>query len=100
MKDSLDKLIKKLVLPKYPIIKDYEITVDVYKPTLPLAGGKKKIASEHYTVSYDLSSDEDGNFTVTDDLGKIDKLTVTLFKMLGPEHYQKLNNVDFYSYKD
>jgi hypothetical protein len=96
MKDALDKLIKKLVLRKYPIIKDYEIKIS----TLKGLGGSKKIAFEKYTFVYLLSPDEDGNFTVNEDLVKIEELTETLFKMLGPKDYQKFSGVEFYGDED
>jgi hypothetical protein len=97
MKEALDKLIKKLVLSKYPIIKDYEIKVDTFRPGL---GGSKKIGSEVYRFEYNITPDEDGTFVVTDDFHKIAELTETLFKMLGPMHYQKFGGVRFYTDED
>jgi hypothetical protein len=97
MKEALDKLIKKLVLRKYPIIKDYEIKVDTFRPSL---GGSKKIGSEVYRFEYNITPDEDRTFTVTDDFHKIAELTETLFKMLGPMYYQKFGGVRFYTDED
>jgi hypothetical protein len=96
MKEALDKLIKKLVLRKYPIIKDYEIIVDTFRSGL----GGKKIGSEVYRFEYNITPDEDGTFTVTDDLRKIEELTETLFKMLGPMNYQRFGGVEFYTDED
>ena len=96
MKEGLEKIIRKIILPKYPSIKDYEIEVNTFRPYI---GGGKKIGYEVYRVNYFLAPDEDGTFTVTNDLPQIENLTETLFNMLGPKNYQRLG-VEFYSYKD
>ena len=97
MKDALDKLIKKLILQKYPFIENYEIKVDTFKPSL---GGSKKIGSEVYRFEYTVTPDEDGTFVVDKVLYKIAEMTETLFKMLGPKDYQKFGGVAFYSDED
>jgi hypothetical protein len=97
MKESLDKLIKRLILRKYPFVEDYEIKVSTLKLGI---GNPKKITSETYTVAYTVTPDEDGTFTVTDDLRRIEELTETLFKMLGPMNYQRFGGVEFYTNED
>lgn len=93
MKGSLEKIINKLVVSKYPWIKDFEIKVYRFSPSM---NGSKKIGYETYEVIYNVNPDEDGTFTVTDELAKVEELTETLFKMIGPEHYQNFNGVKFY----
>jgi hypothetical protein len=97
MKESLDKLIKRLVLRKYPFIEDYEVKVDTNKlSSLKALGGHKKIAFERYKIIYILTPDENGEFPYDDEFKKLTEFTETLFKMLGPEHYQRLDDVEFY----
>jgi len=97
MKEALDKLIKKLVLRKYPFIKDYEIIVDTFRP---FALNSKKIGSEVYRFEYTVTPDENGKFPYDSDFYKIAELTETLFKMLGPEGYQSFGGAKFYSNED
>ena len=97
MKEALDKLINKLVLPKYPFIKDYEIIVDTFRPSL---GGSKKIGSEVYRFVYNVTTDKFETPLLDDDLYEIARLTESLFKMLGPMHYQKFGGVRFYTDED
>lgn len=97
MKVALDKLINRLVLPKHPFIKDYEIIVDTFKPNL---GGSKKIGSEVYRFEYTVTPDKYETFLIDKEFYKIAELTETLFKMLGPMHYQKFGGVRFYTDED
>jgi len=97
MKESLDKLINKLVLRKYPFIEDYEIKVDTFRPSL---GGSKKIGSEVYRFEYTVTPDKYETSVVEDDLYEIARLTETLYKMLGPKDYQKFGGVKFYTDED
>jgi hypothetical protein len=97
MKEGLNKIIRKIILPKYPSVKDYEIEVHTFRPPID---GSKKIGHERYWVKYFLTPDEDGSFTVTDDLKKIEDLTKTLFSVLGPKNYQNFEGVEFYSSED
>ena len=94
MKESLSKIIYKLILGKYPWIKDFEIKVHTFSPSI---FGPKKIGFETYEVIYNVTPDEDGTFTVNDELAKVEELTETLFKMIGPEHYQRFQGVKFYT---
>ena len=97
MKEALDKLIKKLVLRKYPFIEDYEIKVDTFRPGL---GGSKKIGSEVYRFVYNVTPDKFETPLLDDELYEIARLTESLFKMLGPMHYQRFGGVRFYTYED
>ena len=97
MKVALNKLINRLVLPKYPFIKDYEIIVDTFRPSL---GGSKKIGSEVYRFEYTVTPDKYETSVVEDDLYEIARLTETLYKMLGPKDYQRFGGVKFYSNED
>jgi hypothetical protein len=60
MKEGLEKIIKKIILPKYPFIKDYDINVSTFSPAI---GGSKKIAYQKFRVIYYVSPNEDGLFT-------------------------------------
>jgi len=101
MKEVFDKLIRKLVLRKYPFIVDFEIKVDTDKlSSLKALGGRKKIAFERYKIIYIVTPDKDGGFPYDDEFKKISELTETLFKMLGPEHYQRFDDVEFYGEED
>jgi hypothetical protein len=97
MKESLEKIIKKLLLRKYPIIEDFEIIVDTFRPPI---GVGKKIGHERYRVNYFVTRDGDGTFERAEDMRNVEELTTTLFKLLGPAIYQKLEGVDFYLNKN
>ena len=97
MKEALSKVIYRLVLRKYPWIEDFEIKVHTFNPSM---GGSKKIGFETYEVIYRITHDEDNTFTVNDELAKVEELTETLFKMIGPEHYQRFGGVKFYTETD
>jgi hypothetical protein len=97
MKEGLEKIIKRIILPKYPFIKDFDIKVSTFSPTI---GGVTKIAYQRFTVVYYVSPNEDGSFTVDDSFAKIEELTENLFKMIGPKNYQYLGGIEFYSNED
>ena len=97
MKEALDKLINRLVLRKYPFISDYEIKVDTFRPVI---GNSKKIGSEVYRFEYTVAPDENGKFPYDSDFYQIAELTETLFKMLGPMHYQSFGGVRIYTNDD
>jgi len=94
MKEGLEKIIKRIILPKYPFIKDFDINISTFTPPF----GVKKIAYQRFRVNYYVTPNEDGSFTVDDDFAKIEDLTENLFKMIGPKDYQHLEGVEFYSY--
>ena len=94
MKDLLDKLIRKIILAKFPFIQDYEISVTTFRPIL---GGSKKIGSEKYIVIYYVTPNEDGDFIVTDEFKEVAELTETCFNALGPKEYQRFDDVEFHS---
>lgn len=52
MKESLEKIINRLLLPNYPWIKDFEIKVHTFSPGM---GGPKKIGFETYEVIYNVT---------------------------------------------
>jgi len=80
-KNSLSKVIESLVLPKYPWIDSYRISL--YDNM------------EKYSVKYYVKPEDDGMFTVTEEMNKVEELTYTLFMMLGPDKGQFLNEVIF-----
>ena len=82
-KNSLHKIIDSFVLPRYPWIEGYHIELYLDVPF------------EKYNIDYYVKPEEDGSFTVTEEMGKAEKLTEDLFRMLGPEHYQILNEIIF-----
>ena len=91
LKNGLEKLINKVIIPKYPWIEDFDVSVHTDRHPLSRS---KKIVSEKYTVIYFVSTDEDGTFTVTEDMQKLDSFTYTLFNMLGPERYQRFDGIE------
>jgi len=97
MKEGLEKIIRKIILPKYPFIKDFDINVSTFSPAI---GGSKKIAYQKFRVIYYVSPNEDGLFTIDDNFAKVEELTENLFNMLGPKDYQKFHGVEFYSNED
>jgi hypothetical protein len=46
-------------------------------------------------VYYYVRPEDDGSFTVTEEMSEVEELTNTLFRMLGPEIYQSLTEVLF-----
>ena len=92
MKESLEKIINRLLLPKYPWIKDFEIKVYTFSPVV---SNSKKIGFESYAVIYDVVPGEE-NIITRNEFMKVEELTETLFKMVGPEHYQNFKGVEFY----
>ena len=82
-KDSLHKVIDSFVIPKYPWIEDYRIELHLDAPT------------ERYMVYYYVRPEDDGSFTVTEEMDDVEKLTETLFRILGPERNQVFNEVLF-----
>lgn len=92
MKESLSKIIDKLVIGKYPWIKDFEIKKYTFSP---VAGNSKKIGFESYAVIYNVVPGEE-NIITRNEFMKVEELTETLFKMVGPEHYQNFKGVEFY----
>jgi hypothetical protein len=82
-KNSLHKIIDAFVLPKYPWIEGYHIEFYLDAPL------------EKYNIDYYVKPEEDGLFTVTEEMNEAEKLTDSLFRMLGPEPYQILNEIIF-----
>lgn len=94
MKNSLDKIIGSFILPKYPWIEDYDINVR----TTGYEGGAfigKVIVAEDYIVKYYVKPDDDGDFTVTEEMNEAENLTHTLFRMIGPDKNQYLDEIVF-----
>jgi hypothetical protein len=82
-KNSLHKVIESFILPKYPWIDSFSISL--YSDT----------PSQKYSVRYYVKPEDDGMFTVTEEMNKVEELTYTLFMMLGPDKGQFLNEVIF-----
>lgn len=89
MKEVLDRVIQKIILPKYPNIVSYTI---IYDDTLIAYIGSPKslvphIAKIHkYTVLYYFQ----GNEKVVN-FDKIRGETESIFEMLGPEKNEQMN---------
>jgi len=81
--NSLHKIIPSLILPRFPWIIDYEISALWDAP------------HELYTITYYVEPDDDGSFTVNDEMGRVEKLTYDLFKMVGGNSLQTLDEVVF-----
>ena len=97
MKEALDKLINRLVLRKYPIVKDCEINMNTLKLGLR---NPKKGSPERYSFKYYITPNEYGEFPYDNEFKEIEELTENLFKMLGPKSYQQIGNVEFFKYED
>ena len=96
MKVLLDRLIKKLIIGKYPFIEDFEINEKYFSSSF--SNGKlKKIGVEKYVVIYYVTPNEDGDFIVTDEFKEVAELTETCFNALGPKEYQRFDDVEFHS---
>ena len=94
---ALNKVIKKMILPKFPWLVDYEVLVDRNEE---LNGDPDKY--EYYRVNYFFVSDWDDSveFDYDEWLDKrniVKGLTKTLFMALGFDKNQKLEGVEFYN---
>jgi len=78
---SLQKIINKLVLPKYDWIVSYEIDSFYYRPF-------ENFRVVYYVDSPDITDKED-------EVKKVEKLTENLFEVLGPVGTQVLRGVVF-----
>ena len=78
---SLHKIIQSFILPKYPWIVDYHI--DFYYDS-PI---------EKYTVTYHTDSPDITD--KEDEVNEVEKLSHSLFKMLGLGRNQSINDVEF-----
>jgi hypothetical protein len=85
MEESLKKLIRKIILRKYPWIKNFDITV--------IEDGVQNL----YGVTYYVEPDEDGNFTVTDEFKVVESETSNLYRVLGPSGNDWFSGVKFES---
>jgi len=92
---AFNKVIKKLILPKFPWITDYEVVVDRDDSIndYPDKG-------EYYRVNYFFVSDWEDSVDYDEWLDRrreVKSLTKTLFSALGFDKNQKLEGVDFYN---
>lgn len=87
-KSSLDKIIQSMVLPQFPWIVDYEI----------LEERIESMDRDYYRINYFIATN-DGTFTVIEDMSVVEKLSKSLFKMIGPDKNQKFEGVEFYANK-
>lgn len=74
------------MLPKYPWIKNFDITVT------------KDGVQNLYGVTYYVDADEDRNFTITDEFKVAESDTSNLYRVLGPGEYDWFSGVKFESY--
>jgi hypothetical protein len=84
-KDSLSKIIGTFVLEKYTWIEEFTVDV-VWDPPF-----------EKFRVTYYVRPEDNNTFTVNEEMNKVDELTLTLFRMLGPDRLQYLDEVHFFS---
>ena len=87
----LEKIIRRIILPKYPWIKDFDVRVIKEYP---------KGAQNFYSVYYYPETDEDGGFTVTDEFEHVESDTKNLYSVLGPTEYDWFSGVSFRSYEN
>ena len=87
MRVSLEKSIKNYILPKYPMIKDFDVSI--YYGDIPYKT----------FISYYVEGDKQGFITVYEEFKEIEKRTQSLFKMINDgEHV--LREVFFKSLND
>jgi hypothetical protein len=83
MKESLEKLIRRVVLPKYPWIKDFEV--------ICVDHGGVNIYGVYYYVDDDL-------YDKPDDYRNSHSTTKNLFSVLGPSLSDVYNDTKFKNY--
>jgi hypothetical protein len=94
---AFNKVIKKLILPKFPWLVDYEVLVE---PMMTINDYPDR--GRYYRVNYFFVSDWDESveFDYDEWLYKrreVKDLTKTLFMALGFDKNQKLEGVEFYN---
>lgn len=85
-KTSLDRIIQSIILPRYEWMNNFIVYLNIVETPTYL---------ENYTITYYVNPDEDGAFTVTEEMEEAESLTRSLFKMLAPEFNQILYDVEF-----
>lgn len=93
---ALNKVIKKMILPKFPWIVDYEVSVDRYGQW----NGDPADKDEYYRVNYFIISDwyhSNDDDVWLNKMREVKDLTKTLFMALGFDKNQKLEGVEFYN---
>ena len=93
---AFNKVIKKMILPKFPWLVDYEVVVDGYEKW----NGTPDDNNEYYRVNYFVEENQFDSLYFEKDYEKIREvrnLTKTLFMALGFDKNQKLEGVEFYN---
>lgn len=85
MKESLEKLIERVILPRYNWIKDFYVT--------GIKDGVQNLYTVHYYVNDDLYNEDDKV-----EINHVKSDTKNLYDSLGPSEYDFLNNLSFTSY--
>jgi hypothetical protein len=90
MKESLEKLIRKVILKKYPWIKNFDISVSKHDDL------------DLYYIRYYVDNDIYDDLYVGDKkkIKTIKSETINLFTVLGPSEYDMLDGVFFAIYED
>jgi hypothetical protein len=82
-KNALHRIIGSVILPRYPWIEGYSIELYLDAPM------------EKYTIYYYIKPEDDGDFTVTEEMNEVEKMTEDLFRIIGPDRHQVLQEVLF-----
>ena len=93
---AFNKVINKLILPKFPWLVDYEVLVDDYRKW----NGTPDDKGEYYRVNYFVEENQYDLLYFEKDYEKIREVkdrTKTLFMALGFDKHQKLEGVEFYN---
>jgi hypothetical protein len=101
MKERLEKIIKRVILPKYPFIVDYEVMKDShYLEDFEVMRALRSNYQYYYRVNFFIDLDMTPDGTLRDvPFDEIKKDVEHLFMVLGPNDNENLEGTEFYRTK-
>jgi hypothetical protein len=87
---AFNKAIKKLILPKFPWLVDYEVVMELEWDGIP------NNEVEYYRVNYFVEENQYDSLYF-EKIREVKDRTKTLFMALGFDKHQKLEGVEFYN---
>lgn len=101
MRQGLEKLIRKVILSKYPFIVDFEVMGDsVYIEDFGVMRALRTNYQYSYRVNFFIDLDMTPDGTLRDvSFDEIKKDVEHLFMVLGPKDNEKLEGTEFYRTK-